>query len=98
MHKQSVILNRLFITGGSTVDKNNKVVFSTNSCEEIVMNDKYEIIHGNVVNMNDNRRNHGMCAIVRPTQLGLLVGLGENDDKEDNDKFEIYNFNNSTWI
>lgn len=48
-------------------------------------------------NMKDERRNHGMCSLVRNFKMAILVGLGEDDNRDDNDKFEIYDLATNCW-
>lgn len=88
MHKQAVIMNRIFITGGSTVNRNNKLNVATKSCEEITLSTDYNIMNAKMNKMHSGRRNHGICSVIKNNKMGILIGFGENDNREDNNKFE----------
>lgn len=47
--------------------------------------------------MNYERRNHGMCSLVRNQKMCILVGLGEDDNRDDNNRFEIYDLATNQW-
>jgi len=91
MHKQSCFYDKLFISGGSILDDDDNLVVATNKCEIIRFDKNLKPFKWFTDNMEDERRNHGQCKIIREKLQYVLVGLGEDNSRVDNNKFEIYN-------
>lgn len=76
MHKQTVIMNTLCITGGSTLDENDNLIEATNACEQICLDYKGKYMNARMESMFKERRSHGICSIVINGSLKILVGMG----------------------
>jgi len=97
MHKQVIVMNRIFITGGAIINNKNIQKVASKQCEEIVLSPDYAIMNAKMKKMNSKRRNHGICSIIRNNKMGIIVGFGENSKRDDNNTFEYFDFDKLKW-